>query len=113
MHISQKILGLMAIFMATAYIPASYAIDQTKNALNITTRGFGRSMDFTSDTTTSTRDKFKIVQAAKSDAAAYVASNGVIQGPYLNRALLVIRAEYSQAQTMNDLELATVILSIQ
>ena len=86
---------------------------QTKRALDITTRAFARSVDFTSDTTTSTRDKFKLVHAAKSDAAAYVASDGAIQGVYLTRAVAFIRSEYPAACKLNDLELAKAILSIK
>jgi uncharacterized protein (TIGR02448 family) len=41
---------------------------------NIIVRAFGRSIDFTSDTTTSIRDS-KVVLEARDDAASYVASN--------------------------------------
>lgn len=90
----------------------AYAIDQTKDVLNITTRAFGRSLDFTSDTTTSTRDKFKLVEIAKQDAAAYVGSGGKIQGPYLTKAFEIIRADYPQAKNMSDIELAKAVLAI-
>ncbi len=90
----------------------AHAIDQTKNALNITTRAFGRSVDFTSDTTTSTRDKLKLVEVAKQDAAAYIGSDGKIQGPYLTKAFEIIRADYPQAKNMSDIELAKAVLAI-
>lgn len=93
-------------------VPYVYAIDQTKDALKITTRAFGRSVDFTSDTTTSTRDKLKLVEVAKQDAAAYVASGGKIQGPYLTRAFAILRADYPQVKDMSDLELAQAVLAI-
>lgn len=46
---------------------------------NIIVRAFGRSIDFTSDTTTSIRDS-KVVREAHDDAASFVASNGDIRG---------------------------------
>lgn len=109
----KKILCIMMVVMAILYMPNSYAIDQTKDILNITTRAFGRSVDFISDTTTSTRDKFKLVQAARSDAAAYVASEGKIQGPYLTKAFEIIRAEYPYAKDMSDIELAEAVLAVK
>ena len=46
---------------------------------NIIVRAFGRSIDFTSDTTTSIRD-MKLVIAARDDAASFVATEGRIRG---------------------------------
>lgn len=109
----KKLLCTIAVVMGTLYIPNSYAIDQTKDIFNITTRAFGRSLDFTSDTTTSTRDKFKLVQAAKSDAATFVATEGKVQGPYLTKAFEIIRDEYPTAVNLPDLELAKAVLAIK
>lgn len=108
----KKIYGLL-LALIISYIPNVYAIDQTKQALEITTRAFGRSMDFTSDTTTSTRDKFKMVQAAKGDAAVYVASDGVIQGAYLTEAIAILREKFPEVRDFNKLELAKAILSVK
>lgn len=108
-----KKLGYFMLLTATLYWPNAYAIQETKNAMDITTKAFARSLDFTSDTTTTTRDKFKLVQAAKNDAAAYVASNGEIQGPYLTKALAFIRSEFPQANSLDDIELAKAILAVK
>ena len=65
---------------------AGVAQAQTVKATsNIVVRAFGRSIDFTSDTTTSTRDS-KVVIQAKDDAASYVASKGDIRGVQLEAA---------------------------
>lgn len=96
-----------------SYVPNIYAIDQTKNVLDITTRALGRTLDFTSDTVTSTRDKFKVIDLAKPDAAAYVASNGKIQGAYLTKAFDVIREAYPESKELSDLQLAQAVLAIQ
>lgn len=53
---------------------------------NIIVRAFGRTIDFTSDTTTSIRDS-KVVIQAKDDAASYVASGGDIHGAPARRSL--------------------------
>lgn len=108
----KKFLYVLLAMSAISIAPQAYAIDQTKDVLNITTRAFGRSIDFTSDTTTSTRDKLKLVEVAKQDAAAYVASEGKIQGPYLTKAFEFIRSNYPQAKNMSDDELAQVVLAI-
>lgn len=109
----KRLCDLFLVLAMCCFLPHAYAIDQTKRALDITTRAFARSVDFTSDTTTSTRDKFKLVHAAKSDAAAYVASDGAIQGVYLTRAVAFIRSEFPAARKLNDLELAKAILSVK
>lgn len=108
----KKLLCVMSIVSTFFAVPNAYAIDQTKDVFNITTRAFARSIDFTSDTTTSTRDKFKLIEIAKQDAAAYVASEGKIQGPYLTKAFEIIRLDYPQAKNMSDIELAQAVLAI-
>lgn len=104
---------VMAIAMVGVYAPSSFAIDQTKRTFNITTDAIARSFNFTSDTTTTTRDRFKVVQAAKSDAATYVASDGKVQGPYLTKAFAVIRDELPATAKMSDLELAQAVLAVK
>lgn len=112
MLLPKKINGLMLGVVMIMCVPSSYAIDQSKQLFQITIDAFRRSLNFTSDTTTSTRDKFKLVQAAKSDAATYVASNGIIQGPYLTNAFVIIRNQYPVAKTVKDIDLAKAILSL-
>lgn len=112
MKLNTLLCGL-CFFVSISYIPNSFAIDQTKRTLDITTNALGKSLDFTSDTTTSTRNKLKQVQAAKGDAAAYIASNGKIKGPYLTAALKILREHDSNAQYASDSDLAQAILAIQ
>ena len=109
----KKLFCVIGVLTTLSYIPNALAIDQTKNIFNITTRAFGRTLDFTSDTVTSTRDKFKVVELAKPDAAAYVASNGQVQGAYLTKAFDIIRETYSEAKNLSDLQLAQAVLAIQ
>ncbi|MBD1588356.1 DUF2388 domain-containing protein [Pseudomonas typographi] len=78
---------------------------------NIIVRAFGRSIDFTSDTTTSIRDS-KIVMAAKEDAASYVASGGEYRGAQLDAALQTLRAHLPQARQADDQQLAEAILAL-
>jgi uncharacterized protein (TIGR02448 family) len=78
---------------------------------NIIVRAFGRSIDFTSDTTTSVRDA-KVVLQAKDDAASYVASQGNIRGAQLESAFATLRAYLPQAQGASDQALAEAILAL-
>lgn len=77
---------------------------------DIIVRALDRSIDFTSDTTTSLRD-LKIVTQARDDAASFVASAGEIRGARLEAALLAIRARLPQARSASDLQLAAAILA--
>ena len=72
---------------------------------NILVRALDRSLDFTSDTTTSIRD-LKVVQAARDDAASFVASDGAIRGAQLEAALRVLRERLPEARQASDAELA-------
>ena len=78
---------------------------------NILVRALERSLDFTSDTTTSVRD-MKVVQAARDDAASFVASEGAIRGVKLESALAQIRQQAPQLNTATDAQLAQAILAI-
>ncbi len=71
---------------------------------NILVRALDRSLDFTSDTTTSIRD-LKVVQAARDDAASFVASDGAIRGAQLEAALRVLRERLPEARQASDAEL--------
>ncbi len=78
---------------------------------NIIIRALDRSLDFTSDTTTSIRDS-KVVLAARDDAASFVASQGAIRGAQLEAALDEIRNRLPEAQGVSDLALAEAILAL-
>lgn len=78
---------------------------------NIVIRALERSFDFTSDTTTSIRD-MKVVQAARDDAASFVASDGAIRGVQLEAALQVVRERVPQARQASDAELAQALLAL-
>ena len=82
-----------------------------KQTSNIVVRAFGRSIDFTSDSTTSTRDS-KIVIQAKEDAASYVASKGDIRGVQLEAAFDTLRAHLPEARNASDETLAEAILAL-
>lgn len=78
---------------------------------NIIVRAFGRSIDFTSDTTTSIRDS-KVVLEARDDAASYVASQGDIRGAQLEAAFNTLRERIPQARSASDQDLAEAILAL-
>jgi uncharacterized protein (TIGR02448 family) len=61
---------------------------------------------------TSGSDKKMVIHQAKDDAAAYVASEGQIQGPFLTRALELIRAE-NPSISASDAELANAIMATE
>ena len=76
---------------------------------NVILRALDRSVDFTSDTTTSTRD-MKVVAAARDDAASFVASQGDIRGARLEAAFAQLRLQSAAARSASDSELAQAIL---
>nr|WP_256834094.1 DUF2388 domain-containing protein [Pseudomonas oleovorans] len=78
---------------------------------NIVVRALDRSINFTSDTTTSIRDMKAVVQA-RDDAASFVASAGEIRGAQLEAALQSIRQQLPEAQSASDLQLAEAILAL-
>ena len=77
---------------------------------NIIVRALDRTLDFTSDTTTSIRD-MKVVVAARDDAASFVASAGEIRGAQLEAAFKHIRSAQPQLAA-SDLQLAQAILAL-
>lgn len=97
-------LGLVAL----ADVAQAHTLQQTSN---IIVRAFGRSIDFTSDTTTSIRDA-KVVLQAKDDAASYVASQGEIRGAQLESAIATLRAKLPEARDASDQALAEAILAL-
>ena len=78
---------------------------------NIVVRALQRSIDFTSDTTTSIRDA-KMIQAARGDAASFVATDGAIRGVQLAEAFRSLRDQFPAARQANDLQLAQAILAL-
>ena len=78
---------------------------------NIIVRAFGRTIDFTSDTTTSIRDS-KVVREAHDDAATFVASQGDIRGVQLESAFNTLRERLPEARSASDQELAEAILAL-
>ena len=78
---------------------------------NIIVRALDRTLDFTSDTTTSIRD-MKVVMAARDDAASFVASAGEIRGAQLETAFGALREKFPQAREASDQALAETILAL-
>lgn len=103
---SPLILGLLLAACASS-VQAHSVI----RLFNITTNATGRSLDFTSDTTTSIRD-MKIVREARDDAASFVASEGAIRGAQLEAALKVVREKVPDARDASDQQLAEAILAL-
>ena len=97
-------LGLLLL----ADVAQAQTVVQTSN---IIVRAFGRSIDFTSDTTTSIRDS-KVVREAHDDAATFVASQGNIRGVQLESAFNTLRERVPEARSASDQELAEAILAL-
>ncbi|CAD5107409.1 DUF2388 domain-containing protein [Zestomonas carbonaria] len=100
---------LIAAVAALALFCAGAQAQTLVATSNIIVRALDRSLDFTSDTTTSIRD-MKVVRAAQDDAASFVASAGEIRGAQLEAALGVIRTHVPEAREASDLTLAEAIL---
>ncbi|MBX9754745.1 MAG: DUF2388 domain-containing protein [Pseudomonadaceae bacterium] len=101
------------LFVAAAVLSLFAAGVQAQTLVatsNILVRATGRTIDFSSDTTTSIRDS-KIVVDAHDDAASFVASNGAIRGAQLEAAFGAIRAQLPAARDASDQELAAAILA--
>jgi uncharacterized protein (TIGR02448 family) len=97
--------GILALLGATAQAQTAVATS------NIIVRALDRTLDFTSDTTTSIRD-MKVVQAARDDAASFVASQGQIRGVQLEAAIDTLRRHLPEAHNASDLVLAEAILAL-
>ncbi|AWY42126.1 DUF2388 domain-containing protein [Pseudomonas putida] len=78
---------------------------------NMLIRATQRTLDFTSDTTTSIRDS-KIVRDAQDDAASFVATQGDIRGAHLEAALDMLRTRVPEARDASDQDLAEAILAL-
>ena len=97
-------LGLLLL----ADVAQAQTVVQTSN---IIVRAFGRTIDFTSDTTTSIRDS-KVVREAHDDAATFVASQGDIRGVQLEAAFDTLRDRVPEARNASDQVLAEAILAL-
>ncbi len=95
-----------ALTLMTGSVQAQTLTDLSHILINAT----ARSIDFTSDTTTSIRDS-KVVLDAHDDAASFVASNGAIRGAQLEAAFGALRAQLPAARDASDQELAAAILA--
>ncbi|MGV8919023.1 MAG: DUF2388 domain-containing protein [Pseudomonas sp.] len=102
---------LIAVTLGLLLLAGVAQAQTVKATSNIVVRAFGRTIDFTSDTTTSIRDS-KIVLEAKDDAASYVASNGEIRGAQLEAAFDTLRTRVPEARNVNDETLAEAILAL-
>ncbi|PYC29349.1 hypothetical protein DMO17_01250 [Aquipseudomonas alcaligenes] len=103
---------LSSFLLATSLCLAAGAQAQTLVATsNILVRALDRSLDFTSDTTTSVRD-MKVVLAARDDAASFVASAGEVRGAQLEAAFATLREQLPEARAASDQQLAEAILAL-
>ena len=102
--------SLLTVVTATALIASSAQAQTLVATSNVIVRAVDRTLDFTSDTTTSIRDS-KVVLAARDDAASFVASQGTIRGAQLEAALKTIRSQVSDAHNASDQALAEAILA--
>lgn len=103
---------LLSAVLATSLCLAAGAQAQTLVATsNIIVRALDRSLDFTSDTTTSLRD-MKVVLAARDDAASFVASAGDIRSAQLEAAFATLREQLPAARDASDQQLAEAILAL-
>ncbi len=96
---------VIALLLSTA--TQARTLEQTSN---IVVRALDRTVDFTSDTTTSIRD-MKVVLDARDDAASFVASEGAIRSAQLEAALGAIRERLPEARDASDRALAEAILA--
>lgn len=104
-------------YLPTALLVASLGLACTVQAQtlvatsNILVRALDRSLDFSSDTTTSLRD-MKVVLAAREEAASFVASAGELRGVQLEAALRSLREQLPEAREASDMQLAEAILAL-
>ncbi len=92
---------LLPLLFALVGMGSAHALDATTQSLVVS--GY-----VTSQVTTAPFDRKLIVQA-RDDAAAFVASAGLIRGARLQAALGTLREQYP-LQSVGDLELARAIL---
>jgi len=71
----------------------------------------GSASNASSDGTSSSSGDDKVVQAAREEAAGFIASAGAVRGTRLEAALLQLRESDADAARASDLELARAILA--
>lgn len=99
-------IALLVLLAACSSLQAR-TLEGTSNML---LRATDRTLDFTSDTTSSIRD-MKLVMAARDDAASFIASDGAIRTAQLEAALRSLRTQLPAARDASDEELAEAILA--
>lgn len=102
----RPILSVFILLLACSGAQACTLEGTSNMLLNAT----GRTLDFTSDTTTSIRD-MKLVLAARDDAASFIASAGAIRTVQLDAALRSLREQLPEARDASDEALAQAILA--
>ena len=103
--------SLFVASIALALLAGAAQAQTLKATSNMLLRVTDRSLDFTSDTTTSVRD-MKVVLAARDDAASFVASQGDIRGARLEAAFATLREQLPEARHASDHQLAEAILAL-
>lgn len=100
---------LIALCLALSLLSGAHA-----SSLVVTTdtllAAASASTEVSSDASSSLRDS-KLVQAARDDAASFIASAGAIRGAKLEAALRHIRSQDAELARHNDQQLALAILS--
>ena len=102
---------LIAASIALALFAGAAQAQTLKATSNMLLNATNRTLDFTSDTTTSVRD-MKVVLAARDDAASFVASQGDIRGARLEAAFATLREQLPEARHASDQQLAEAILAL-
>ncbi|WP_237885857.1 DUF2388 domain-containing protein [Pseudomonas sp. PGPR40] len=97
-------LSITAVFLGACWSGSTHAFD----AFNLSTQGTVASGYATSLVTSAPFDH-KLLIAARDDAAAFIASDGQLQGAQLESALIYLRRTQPKLHA-NDLELAQAIL---
>jgi len=104
---SPLILATLGLLLLADLAQAHTLVATSNMIINATQR----TLNFTSDTTTSIRDS-KIVREAHDDAASFVASDGEIRGAHLEAALNTLRTRVPEARDASDQVLAEAILAL-
>lgn len=102
----RPVVSLLLLLLACSSAHAR-TLEGTSNML---LRATDRSLNFTSDITSSVRD-MKLVMAARDDAASFVASDGAIRTAQLEAALRSLREQLPAAREASDEALAQAILA--
>jgi uncharacterized protein (TIGR02448 family) len=104
---SPLIAAALGLFLLADVAQAQTLVATSK----IIVRASQRTIDFTSDTTTSIRDT-KVIREAHDDAASFVASDGDIRGANLEAAFNTLRTRVPEARDASDQVLAEAILAL-